>query len=686
MLLSETWLKQKHTNFNFKGYKLVRKDRENKRAGGVGILISEYLDFQEIQFGNIPFNKLDFCALKLIKSDIKIICVYKAPKVNMSSIEWQNIFTQVDSKNTIICGDFNGHHVGWGSQRNDAEGVKLHDVIEDFNMIVLNDGRPTKMTRPLEDPSAIDLSVVSHNLVRKAVWDVLPELLGSDHFVIKIELDVPVIKKNKIPYLKWKESTADWERFRDSLDARLGFSEDITSYSSLITDITTTANDYIETTKPKVIKHRQPIWWDEECSSMFKKRRNALIAYKRLSNMDNYLAYKVIEAQAKRLFKIKSRTTWRSFLNKINKNTPLSDIWRFIKSMKDNSHLTSNSNKLSEQIIEQLMDILAPPSMMEEIHVQTGNTEKCVNFERPFDLVELAKIIPTSSKCTAPGMDRITYNILNNMSDYAKRYMLNVINKCWKNGEYSDQMKEIVVCLILKVGHDPLLPSSYRPISLMPCVTKIYEKMVKSRLEFLCESHNVFPDRQFGFRRNQGTLDAISHVVTDAQCSLTQNKYLMCIFVDLKGAYDAMNLGLLAQSLYEVGLSENVSRNIVSLYQNRKIYIRDDSNQLHGPRFTSLGIPQGSILSPILFNIYTRHLHDLFENPIKCVQYADDICLYVTRNTYEDCLRDFRHILYVLKMWVDEEDSTLTKINLQLCFSPDIGLPLLSSYQIGPTN
>lgn len=182
--------------------------------------------------------------------------------------------------------------------------------------------------------------------------------------------------------------------------------------------------------------------------------------------------------------------------------------------------------------------------------------------------------------------------------------MLNTLKKCWQTGEYGDQLKEIVLCPIRKLGHDPLLPLSFRPISLTPCVTKIFENMLKRRLEHFCE-------------RNQGALGVVGHLVTYIQCSLTQNKYLMCIFVDLKEAYGAINLGFLAKGLYELGLSENVSRSIVKLYQNKKIYIRDESNQLHGQRFTSLGILQGSILSPLLFNIYARHLHGMFKNAIK---------------------------------------------------------------------
>lgn len=409
----------------------------------------------------------------------------------------------------------------------------------------------------------------------------------------------------------------------------------------------------------------RPIWWDEECSNMVKLRQEATSRYKMLSNLDNYLQYKNIEARTKLLFKHKYRESWKSFLNKLNKSTPPSEIWNFIKRI-NNKNYSFKKTPIPNDLIENLLDYFAPP-FAANIKVRenfknnhTGLSENPI--EKAFTLQELESAIKDTPS-TAPGSDSFTYKIIQNLPQSAKIILLKIYNDWWLKSSYVDQLKDIIICLILKPNKDPDLPSSYRPISLMSCLMKTFERMIKTRLEWYLENKSLLPETQYGFRRGQGTIDAITQLVTDVQCTFSNNSYLACFFLDLKGAYDSVDLNFLDVKLNNLGIK--ASSSITEIFKNREIHIRDHNNALHGTRIVSQGLPQGSVLSPLLFNVYTADLHCIFDDTIKCIQYADDICLYTIQNSYNACIRDLRYIVFVVKNWLIDHGFSISPRSLQ---------------------
>ena len=367
-----------------------------------------------------------------------------------------------------------------------------------------------------------------------------------------------------------------------------------------------------------------------------------------MSNLENITKYKNIEAQAKRLLKQKSRTCWRNFVNKLNRNTPLADIWKFVRRMSNKN--TKPNILISNDIIENALDMLAISQAEEDLKLYRVHNENHM-LNQQFTINELENTLKHKNS-TSPGIDKITYLILSHLTLEAKQLLLEIFNDWWINGKPADYYVEIIICLILKPGKEKELVSSYRPISLITCLIKIYERMIKNRLEWFCENRNILPTNQFGFRRGRGTLDALAHLVTDIQCTFTNNQYLMCLFLDIKGAYESVNYKVLKEELMCLGVPHNTIFNLIDLYNSRKIYIRNHNNNLIGPRTVRQGIPQGSTLSPLIFNLYTASIHQIWENDIKCIQYADDICLYTSQSSYKECITKLKHMIYNLNNWL----------------------------------
>lgn len=671
ILVSETWLKPED-NFAIPGYKVHRLDRINDKGGGIAIFISNKHSFQVLNI-KTDFNpNVEMCAIHIPSFNLDLVSLYKPPNIKVKERDWIGLLGQFKG-NVLITGDFNAHHSAWGCRSTNAQGRELASALDSLNLVFLNDGTHTRISTPQKNSSAIDLTLVSPNLVSKSSWRVLEDTLGSDHFPIKIEMDINYIPSMIYPTTKWKESKADWDIFRNIL-ANVDFSifhslETDEKYKFLTCSIENACNISMPHKKPFLPKHRVPIWWDGECDEIVRRRKAALVAYKQVSNYKNYNSYRNVDAQSKRLFRGKSRESWRTYVSKLNKGTPISKIWDMIKKISNKNRNTRDKTSLCEELIENILSHLAPATVQAALDLDNSLSNRNTLLDAPFTMNELLKVVKTTAT-TAPGKDNITYSIIKHLPEKLLTYFLEIMNDWWIEGKFSDILKEIIICLILKPGKNSQLAESYRPISLISCVAKTFERMIKLRLEWYLESNSLLPRYQFGFRRGLGTSDAIASLVCNIQLGLTEKKYVALLFADIRGAYDAVDLNLLGKKLLDINLSKKSANNILQLFLNRKIYVRDDYNRLHGPRIVSQGLMQGSVLSPLLFNVYTAGLHKL-NGDYSCIQYADDVCLIAVKDTLQSCANALEGIVADLKQWMSDHGFNMApeKCAIMICSS-----------------
>lgn len=530
VVLSETWQKDKRP-IKIPGFNSIYLNRFDG-YGGVAIFVSVNYTFEQVTF-NFPFQHIEICGVKLLEPDVTIVSIYKPPDKSATRTEWSSILSSFRSR-TFIGGDFNAHHQLWGRVKNDRQGNLLAEAIEQENIIVLNDGSPTRISKPKQPPSAVDVSLVTPDLVSVTSWNVSDDTLGSDHYPIAIVLTISHSTGKIIPTSLYKENTADWSLYQTYISNKLlvNCTDSLTNvekFESLTRIISDSASQAMNIKRPFVPKMRNPIWWDEECANIVRLRKEALFNYKRTSNLDNFNVYKCLDAQAKRLFLLKSRENWRGFLSKLNKNTPPTQIWNYLKKI-TNPLFKSNRQMLSQSLVEEVLDRLAPPFVLFDPPThRRGNNIRCPVFDRPFTFLELEKAFKNSPS-TAPGKDNYTNRMLFMLPSEAKQLLLTIFND-WKiSGNISSSLKEIIICLILKPHKDKNIPESYRPISLMPCLLKLLERLIKSRLDWFLEHNSLLPPFQYGFRRGSGTSEALAHIVTNIQCAFSSNSYVACFF------------------------------------------------------------------------------------------------------------------------------------------------------------
>lgn len=170
-----------------------------------------------------------------------------------------------------------------------------------------------------------------------------------------------------------------------------------------------------------------------------------------------------------------------------------------------------------------------------------------------------------------------------------------------------------------------------RPISMSSCISKILERMINERLIWLAEREGWFDENQNGFRRGRSCVDNLVRLVSDIEISKESDQNLIAVILDVKSAYNNVRIDLLCDRLVSKEYPVRIFRYIEQWMRDRitKFSIGDDREET---RLVNKGFPQGGVLSPTLYNIYTSELSASVKKNIHVIQYADDIAIYTTCN------------------------------------------------------
>lgn len=360
LLLSETFLKpgkffSLDRNFNF-----IRADRPNLNRGGLAIAIRKGINFTRISTITNMENYLETLSISINTSlgEFLIVSVYRVPsnENNISEDSWKNFLDsvyRVNSNQIFIAGDFNAHHYLWGSTRSCPNGESLFTALEDTNLICLNNGKSTLVNRPDENPSILDLSFINPNLFTNCSHEVLDDPLGSDHYPVVTNLGIQIPISIFFSH-KYNLKKTDWNLFDYNLESSL--TSNLNNFNSLIIEPVDKYNLFVQCIDQAIVSASPPTpqsnklknkpgmnhkpfvptpWWNEECEKAIQNRREASSKFRKQSNYENYLQYKKCEAIAKRTFIQARRNSFQEFCNNLNRTTPITKVWRTVKSFKN---------------------------------------------------------------------------------------------------------------------------------------------------------------------------------------------------------------------------------------------------------------------------------------------------------------------------------------------------------------
>jgi ribonuclease HI len=671
-ILNETWLRASDF-IQIRGYQIFRRDSDNG-YGGVAILCKNYIRCTNINLWSSDKIQTLAVNIKIKNNSFTILGIYCPPRSGRFPISVLKSIISSLSSPLLVMGDFNAHHTAFGSASNKTRGIQLFDMLDEINMCILNTGETTTVNRPNQLPSAIDIAFSSPCLAASADWSVLSDdALGSYHFPTLINLSISVeLYEHVSSYQKYVYKKADWVKYSEIssylFDEVLQETNALNAYDRfcILLDNLRKESVPIHSYTFNGQKCRKPVpWWNDICSDAVNQCKLALYAYKRYPTVENYLLYKKFDALKKKTIKEQKILSWKHFCSSFDRNTPISRVWKLVKVF---NRKTSSPKCNDDHFVDAFLDKIA--SNRSSQHIDQLNeffdfNELNLHLNLPFSEQEFNYSL-NNKKDTTPGLDDIPYILIKRLHQSAKLVLLRIFNDLWQFDLIPDTWKTTAVVPILKSEKDPSLAESYRPISLSSCVGKIFENMIKCRLEMYAESRLIIPSSQFGFRKGRSTTDSLLKFGGDIKDAFYNNQYLISVFLDVSGAFDNVDLECLVKILHSYNIPGKICKWIFNFFYSRTVYIKY-GGKLYGPKLAYKGVMQGATLSPLIYILYIAQLHSFLPtNTLSVLQYADDIVLYTTsrnilvaQNTINDGLTNlYQYFKETLKLDINPNKSS----------------------------
>ena len=650
--IQETHLREQD-KIHIRGYNMHRVDDEpgERRAkGGVAILIKENISTTPVQLR----THLQAVALQVFYKVKFTICNIYLPNRHWRPDDLRNIISQLP-KPYIVVGDFNSHNPLWGSTDLDVGGRNIEEIIEEFELVLLNTGEGTYLNSRTNSFSALDLAFCSANLATNFYWCVMKDQLYTDHYPLSISF--PSEEERNNLQKRWKLDRADWVKYQSEAQIpSTPIDADICTATSDVTQCIIKAADIsIPKSCPKGKTRRVP-WWNEEVAQAIRHKKTALNRFRRYPTIDNMIQFKRLRAQAKQIVLENKKKSWREFTSTITAQTPTSQVWKKIRAvvgkqqhtyecptLEEDGKLISKQEEVANVLGRNFQQVSSTDNYhpdfkiikqrAEELDEVEDDDEPNEYYNEPFTLDELTHALSKSSS-SAPGHDTIPYEFIKNLSKHSKEKLLELYNEIWRQGNYPETWREAVIIPILKPGKDQKDPASYRPISLTCCLSKLFEKMVNYRLVWCLEEKQLLTNCQMGFRKNRSTTDNLLALEQHIQTSFCTWSHTVAVFFDLEKAYDLTWRHGINQTLHQWGFHGRLTKFIKSFLSHRLFTVK--VGNMSSQRFVlENGIPQGSTLSVTLFAVAINNIVNNIDPQINYRLYVDDLCIFYSDKSTE---------------------------------------------------
>lgn len=352
------------------------------------------------------------------------------------------------------------------------------------------------------------------------------------------------------------------------------------------------------------------------------------------------------------------RTRWTEVVESIDFTHSSRKAWQTINQLTGRNTTPSSCPVTADAIASQLLKNGRFPDADKDFARQTSREVSCIlraasvdsNISGDFTEDELSEAMSKLKPGKSPGRDNIHPEFVIHQSTTTSRWLCAFFTSCYRRLKLPKTWRRASVIALPKPNKPAEDPKSYRPISLLCVPFKILERMIHSRIEPVVDSQ--LPPEQAGFRRGRSTADQVTLLAQDIEDSFQDNEKAGAVYLDLTAAYDTVWHRGLHLKLLRTIPDRHMVKFIMETLSNRSFILQTSSGQRSRLRRLRNGVPQGSVLSPMLFNIY---IHDLPDTSSRKYGYADDLAIMLRRPTWkamEDGLnKDMGTLVAYLRRW-----------------------------------
>ena len=659
----ETWLNNDTATVVLKeacpaNYNFLQTSRANQSGGGIAVLYKQHLQLNVVSLGN--YNTFEYLACCGPSNALIFVTIYRPPPYPTEAffVEFFELLSEciTNYDKIMIQGDFNIHV----NKSNDLKAVHFLNLLENFDF-VQHIAAPTHKLG-----NTLDL-VITRGVCTNEIG--LADLPLSDHQCVFFQVDVATSKlnNNRITYRRHLDGSAESEFCNIIRSSDICPPPEINKMANYITNLLSTTLDKVAPLKPKTIKNCRHSPWLNSISVKQQKRKCR--AAERKWRKYKSEVYQDVYKTALLTYNSTVKHARRNYFSKIissnsgNSKTLFKTIEHLLKTSPP--YLESSPQKCEEfadffhnkitairNNITTLTGINTGDNMPSDCYKDRSSTLQ--SFEE-VTLNELLKTVNTCNSTTSQA-DAVPTSFLKKVFNSVENLILIIINSSIRSGTFPDTFKTgIVRPLLKKPTLDVNILSNYRPISNIPFLGKVLEKIVLSQLTSYLTENNIFEEFQSGFRKAYSTETALLKISNDLRWNYNNDKVSILILLDLSAAFDTVDHNILIQRLEKmVGISGTALKWINSYIRNRKFCV-SMGNFTSSEREMHFGLPQGSSLAPILFSLYMLPLgHIIREHNISFHSYADDTQLYIsTEPNNTAAISNISNCLIAVNEWMN---------------------------------
>ena len=360
------------------------------------------------------------------------------------------------------------------------------------------------------------------------------------------------------------------------------------------------------------------------------------------------------------------KETWKGIKSIVNinsgkKNGP-SSLMVSDKLISDPNLVAETFNEYFSTIASKLQKKIHNPSKDYSAFLHDENPNNF--FIKPTNATEVINNINDLNNNKGVGPHSIPTKIFHQIKFAVADPLVEIINLSFKTGIYIDDLKISKVMPIFKDKGSELERTNYRPISLLSNINKIIEKLMHERVYDFLEKYKCIYELQFGFRKGHSTSHALIDLTEAIRRSIDQNKFSVGVFIDLQKAFDTVDHHILLKKLEHYGIRGTANKWFQSYLTNRQQFVTIN-NQNSSLKPMNYGVPQGSVLGPLLFLIYINDLH-------KAVLYstarhfADDTNLLLSNQNLKQLKKQLNIDLKILTVWLKANKISLNSSKTEI--------------------
>lgn len=639
LFITETWL-NKDEELNFLDLHILEKyntivSNRARKGGGCAVILKKEFPYL-VKHSESKFNS-EIIHFQMNNSKcLNFILVYRPPNTSFQNTKKLfNYLNDLLTFNCIFLGDFNlgNKDLTWINSTPLPKSNFGEIFLDFFNRCNLS----SVINTNTRGNALLDLCLTNRSELISNIL-IHENLFSSDHELITFDTEFPKIKKISA-IIKYRPYTIKQNNllniYLSSILPKIHtlnfYLED--KYNNLINSLLKGLDTYMPekvlTKKDKAHKYSVPL-----LASIKEKKR----LYKLQKTNKNFeQLYKSISLHVR----IQTRNFFAKRQNEILKKDP-KNIFKYINKYKQvNRDIPSiyYENKIIHNSLDKA-EIFAE-IFSKSLSNNTNTCNYCINNEKinndkpsitdiTFDILDVIQILnKLPNKGTSP--DNVNYKVIKNSKHILAPYLLELFRISLDEGKVPNIWKTSIITPIFKKG-DKFNPENYRPISITCCMCRIMEKILSKYITQFLIVNNLINKYQYGFIKNRSTTSQFVSTLEDWYDAIFNRKNIDCIFIDFQKAFDSVPHDLLLKKLFNIGIQGKILKWIAEFLTLRTFQVKIGEDLSYKRNITT-GVPQGSVLGPLLFLIYINDLPDVIPNGVSIRMFADDVKVYVVHNT-----------------------------------------------------